>query len=662
LKIPIVTNFLERRSRLREFEEWMDHIVDGSPAHAGVRVNEKTAIQVVAVFACIRLLAETIGSLPFPVYERLSKGKRKARDHPLYTILHDLPNPEMTAMDFKICMMVNCLLYGTAYAEKVKDRAGDLMELWPISSTRVIPSRNSNNDLVYKIRMPDGTEQIWSQDRMFRVNWVTANGITGYKPLEIAKEAIGAAIATNTFSNMYFSNGTATGGIVEYPGRMSDPAYDRYKKDFAGKYTGVGNSHRIIFLEEGLKFTKITTPPNDSQMLETRKFHVEEAARLFNVPPHMIMDMARATFNNIEHQSINFSEYSIRPWAVRWEQSIFRDLIRPEERRLYFAEILLDGLVRGDLESRYKAYATGRQWGWLSADDVREKENMNPLSGGQGDIYMVPMNMIPANQAKMLDEPDPEANNRQASIIENREKRTATQRAKLASANKRIFRDVGKRIVKREVADIRNNFKKLRDATDFKSWLAEFYNNHDWIKRTYMPVAMTYAEMMQETAASELDSEVTDIMKSEMETFIDDYTETFAARHSGSSKGQLIKVVDDAVAAGEEPVDMVEARLQEWEQKRPDKIARDETVRISGAVVRLSFAALGVKKLVWRNTGSKTCPYCEQLNGRVVGIDQPFILQGDFVEADDGSGLRVYGPKMHAPIHEGCQCQVEPEV
>lgn len=684
MKVPIFGSLFEKReddasaARLAAFEAWMDTSFGFRMASAGVKVDEESVVQLVAAFACIRLLSETLGSLPFIVYERKAAGGRdRVRNHPLYPLLHDLPNPEMTAMDFRSCMMVNCLIWGNAYAEKVVDGAGDLVGLYPIVSPRVEMKRATSGQLEYLVSLPDGKKTTLPADRIFKISFLSPNGLSGYRPLMLMQEAFGSAIATNQFSAKFFKNGAAASGTVEYPDSLSETAYERFKKDFEEKYGGIGNAHRLIFLEEGMKFTRLSTPPNEAQMLETRKFHVEEAARFFNVPPHMIQDLSRATFSNIEHQSISFAQYSIRPWAVRWEQAVYRDLFSPAERQNYFAEILLEGLMRGDQQSRYQAYAIGRQWGWLSADDVRELENMNTLPDGQGSIYLVPMNMVPADQIEDLgkvgsskedqasvgeDDSDRSAGEpRAADPVPAKKRQVAAMRARVVNGHSRAYLDVGARIVKRETADIRKAVKKYlteRSSTEFSLWLEEYYRSApDWIVRMVDPVNKSFAGTIQELVAAEEGKELTEKMRSDLVTFTDDFSAAFAARHVGSSSGQIRKIINEADSV-ESAAELISERLDSWDEKSAEQVARNEPAQLCNAVARETFAGFGVSRLMWVNTGSETCPYCSQLNGRVVGISAPFILPGDSIDAADGSGLRVYGPKMHPPIHKGCACQV----
>ena len=389
--------FKNSGSNLSNPERWLIDLLGGPQSKAGVRVNLDSALQVMAVYACVKLLSETIASLPFPVYRRLGRGKEKAFDHPLYSTLHDIANPEMTSFEFRQTLMVNMLLTKGGFAEIVRNGAGKPAELWPIPSNRVAVQRDpETKKLLYFIHAPDGKGYILKPHQIWHLKGMSIDGLNSYEPVTLAREAFGLSMATEEFGARFFSQGTNAGGIAEYPGQLSDPAFERYKKSFEEAYSGLTRSNRIIFLEQGLKFHKIDTPPEASQFIETRKFQVIEVARFFNVPPHMIMDLERATFSNIEQQAIGFVVYTLRPWLVKIEQAASKDLLMPDERKLYFAKLVVEGLLRGDFKTRMEGYGLGRQNGWLSANDIRELEDMNPIPKEQGgDDYLVNGNMRP---------------------------------------------------------------------------------------------------------------------------------------------------------------------------------------------------------------------------------------------------------------------------
>jgi len=648
-----------RKSTLAQPEQWLVDTFGGQPAASGVKVTEETAMRSSAVFACVRILAETVAALPLHVYRRLpTGGKERATNHPLYSLLHDLPNPEITSFTFRETAMAHLSLWGNAYAEIEFDGAGRVRALWPLPPWRVQVERDPGTKrLRYLVTLDDGTYQVLDVARVLHIPALSFNGIVGISPIRwAAKEAVGLAQATEKFGAMFFGQGTNIGGVVTHPAKLSEQGSRNLRESIQQAYSGLGKSHRILLLEEGMKYERIGIPPEDAQFLETRKFQVTEIARIFRVPPHMLADLERATFSNIEHQSIEFVTHTITPWLVRWEKAIFRDLLFPDERREYFVEFMVDGLLRGDIESRYRAYAIGRQWGWLSANDVREKENMNPIEGGN--VYLVPLNMVPANQVAEQNV-DSDDGTPGRSVRELRAIRAAQSRQRVAKTFRAVFEDAARRVIRREEADIMRTARKMmgqRNFEQFLAWLEDFYQEHTAFILTVMAAPFrSLAEAIQAEAAEEIGAPVG--ITAALEEFVQAYLENFAKRHNGSSLGQLRQVINDAVTVGDDPLEKLQQRFDEWNERRPVKIARRETVRASNAVAKATYLENGVTRLRWVTLG-KNCPYCNRLDGKVVGINSDFVKDGEVVEADGVEPMKVYGRIGHAPLHDGCDCQI----
>lgn len=370
---------------------WRRLFGDGSKVDSVV--TPLRAMQTSAVYACVKLISETIAALPFPVYKNTPDGKQRAVDYPLYRLLQERPNPEQIAIQFREMMMANLLLGGDAYAEIVYE-SGQPVALWPLPSWCVEPMRDANYELFYQVTIPRTNEsKQLAPYYVFRVPGFAIQGDKGLSPLAAAARAINLSQAAESFGYDFFSNGTNIGSVVSTPAALSDKAFDRLKTDLRDKYEGLGKSHRLMLLEEGMKFEKNVIPPNDAQFLETRKFQLTDIARIFRVPPHMVGDLERATFSNIEQQDLFFVKHTILPYLRRWEQAVHEALIPEELRRVYYAEHNVEGLLRGDIASRYRSYAIGRQWGWLSVNDIRFLENLNKVE--DGDEYLKPLNMVP---------------------------------------------------------------------------------------------------------------------------------------------------------------------------------------------------------------------------------------------------------------------------
>jgi HK97 family phage portal protein len=363
---------------------------------SGVSVNEQTALNYSAVWAAVQRISGDVGSLPLVLYKRVGDGKEPLRDHPTYRLLHDQPNPDMTAVVFRETMQAHLLTWGNAYAEIDWRGDGRPQALWPIDPSRVTPERDAGGNLYYKVQNYSKADMKFAPENMLHIPGLGFDGTCGYSVIQKARESIGLGIAMERFGGAFFGNGATLGGTLTHPGRLSDQAKKNLRESFNARHRGVDRAHNVGILEEGVVYTPLGVPPDDAQFLESRMFQVTEIARWFQVPPHMLADLTKSAFSNIEQQQIDYYTGTLRRWLVRWEQEINRKLVLQQGTQ--FVEHVIDGLLRGDIESRYAAYAVGRQWGWLSADDVRAKENMNPLPAEAGRIYLVPINMAPADR------------------------------------------------------------------------------------------------------------------------------------------------------------------------------------------------------------------------------------------------------------------------
>lgn len=364
---------------------------------SGKSVSQTSALSVTAVYSCVRILSEAIAGLPLHTYKcRSNGGKEKAIDHPIYFILHDEPNPEMTSFVFRETMMSHLLLWGNAYAQILRNGKGDVIALYPLAPNRMTVDRASNGRIYYTYSTSDddnpklkskGQVYLKSED-VLHIPGLGFDGLVGYSPIAMARNAIGMAMACEEYGAKFFANGASPSGVLEHPSTIKNP--DKLRESWNSLFKGSSNSHQIAVLEEGLKYQPISISPNEAQFLETRKFQINEIARIFRIPPHMIGDLEKSSFSNIEQQSLEFVKYTLDPWVTRWEQSICRRLFKDSEKAEYFVKFNVDGLLRGDYQSRMNGYATGRQNGWLSANDIRELENMNQIPDELGgNLYLV---------------------------------------------------------------------------------------------------------------------------------------------------------------------------------------------------------------------------------------------------------------------------------
>jgi HK97 family phage portal protein len=360
---------------------------------AGKAVNETTAMQTSAVYACVRILAEAVAGLPLHVYERgADGGKSVTTGHPLHALLHDEPNDEMTSFVFRETLMSHLLLWGNAYAQIVRDGHGTPLALMPLLPSKMAVERDARGSLLYTYSGDTGQTRL-SRDKVLHIPGLGFDGLIGYSPIAMAKNAVGMSIATEEYGASFFSNGANPGGVLEHPAVVKD--LSRLKESWNAQYQGSGNAHKVAVLEEGMKFHQIGIPPEQAQFLETRKFQINEIARIFRVPPHMVGDLEKSSFSNIEQQSLEFVKYTLDPWVVRWEQSLSQSLLLPTEKGSVLIRFNVDGLLRGDYASRMQGYSVGIQNGFYSVNDVRALEDMNLVAEADGgDLHFVNGNMV----------------------------------------------------------------------------------------------------------------------------------------------------------------------------------------------------------------------------------------------------------------------------
>lgn len=361
------------------------------PTSSNANIDADTAMSFTAVFACNRVLSETLASCPVFLYEKDSKGNRvQVTDAPEYQMLHYAPNAEMTPGQFKETGMSNMNLGGNFIAQKVFNLHGDLLELRPILWNRVkIDIDKSTGRLLYFI---DGKAEPKMRDEILHIPGLTLDGYIGVTPLTYAALTIDIGLSQDKFERNFYFNRASTSGIFQYPNELGDEAFQRLKKDIKKNYTGLQNAGVPMILEGGGQFKEVTMKLTDAQFLESKRFRIEDVCRIFRIPLHLVQDLTRSTNNNIEHQSLEFIVYTMLPWFKRWEENLNLQLLSDESKRKnrYF-EFKVDALLRGDAATRASAYAQGRQWGWISVNDIRRLENMDPIPNG--DIYLQPLNM-----------------------------------------------------------------------------------------------------------------------------------------------------------------------------------------------------------------------------------------------------------------------------
>lgn len=389
---PYFLDLEERFAKIARPDPWADEWYENRPitSTTGLDIDQETALMSTAIWACVRVISETLASLPLHIYRRTGEqSKERALDHPAYRLLHDAPNPEMSAMQWRECVQAHILLFGNAYSQIQRNMAGIPIAFWPLRPDRMELKRTESNELVYKYRMDNGEPELFPKEDILHIPGLGFNGLIGYSPVQYHCNAIGLGLAAEEYGARFFQNDAVPPIVLRHPGILKEDRAKTLAERWNKAYGGLSNKGKTAVLEENMEVIKLGIEAEKAQLIESRKFQVAEICRIYRVPPHLIADLERSTNNNIEHQGIEAVTYTFLPWAIRWEQQIDLKLLGGK----FFAQHLMDGLLRGDIKSRYDAYSVGIQSGWLCPNDVRRLENMNPIK--DGDIYIRPMNMVP---------------------------------------------------------------------------------------------------------------------------------------------------------------------------------------------------------------------------------------------------------------------------
>ncbi|MFD9064193.1 phage portal protein [Kitasatospora purpeofusca] len=662
-------------SGLVQPERWLEDWFAGGRSASGIHVTPSTAMHYSAWFAGVRVISEDVGSLPLHLYERLERGKARARAHSLYRVLRHQANPMMSSQALRETLTHHAVTWGNGVAQVITHpRTGVIEELWPLrpDRLRICVRRLGGGRFtrVYQYRdQVNGIEATLLPDEVLHIAGLGYDGVRGYPVVELAANSIGLGLATETHGAKVFSNGSAPGGALTHPGVLSPEARQRMAADWEDIHRSIDNAHRVAILEEGVSWQAVGMPNDSAQFLETRKLQVTEMVRWLRLPSHKVSDLERATFSNIEQQQLDYVSSALRTWLERWENGIYTQLLTSSEQDRYFAEHLVDVLLRGDTLTRYQAYAVGRTNGWLSANDVRERENENPVPGG--DVYLVPLNMVPADQAAAPVDGEPARSGRPVHGA-----RSAAARRKIAeryapriAAADEVLVDLETEHVTRLAAehlpapaDEDDARGRSRSVLAFLAALQQLYEGliQERTLAAWLPIFTALAEDIAEEAAKEApdgpDGPV------DLATWVHAYTASHTAYRVASSVGQLRKVVEAAPA---DPAAEVAARLAKWATDRPGQLSRWQTSQLPNAAAREVWREHGVERLVWSTSGSSDCPFCERMDGRTTLIDRPFAEAGSKVdgqgEGDDAPQLAVHRDLHHPPLHPGCDCQMDPD-
>ena len=620
----------------------------GMETASGETVSMNSAIQLATVWACVRLLSETIAQIPVHVFVRGKDGsKTRVTDTALSERLSYQPNSWQTPFEYAEFEMTGLCMRGNSYAVKVCNSGGEVMELLPLKPASVQVKCKGLSDVSYVVTI-DGQQETFGRDEIAHVRGLTFDGFRGVSPIEHHRETVGLTSAASVYGARLFKNLARPSGVIEVPGELSESAYERLKNSWGEQYGGE-NIGKAALLEQGSKFSTVSMSNADAQYLDVRQFQRTEICSIYRIPPHMIGDLTKSSFSNINQQGLEFIKYTILPWCVRREQAIMRDLMPARERqRGMFVEHVVAGLERADIRTRYQAYKEGINGGWLSPNEVRRKENMNPRPGG--DIYSFPLNMVDSSGGA----PKPAKR-----VVKSVQLKGVVVREQVRKKFRGRFEKVARNVVKAEAAMVRGLMSKKSVPDNLSELLDEAYSSFPAkFESAFRSLVREYGAAVRNVALKETDHEG-EVDVDAFSAFLESVLEAMGMKHVASSSGQLQAIVRDVEP--DELLEAMEQRLSEWEERRPAKIAEAETVGRESAISRFVWGAVGVSTLVWVNRGSKSCPFCTSLDGKVVGINAPFIEHGNYEpEGYENSPWKVRGPKMHPQLHEGCQCAIVP--
>lgn len=655
-------------SGIKNPQKWLENFFAGGGLKtlSGTEISEDTSMAISAVFSCVTLISETVASLPLIVYkERKGGGKDRAKSHPLYDKLKCKPNPDMTAFSWRESQTGHLALMGNRYSFIERDRIGRVSNLYPLDPTKIKVERLENGRIQYERTRTNGPAEKITAENMLHVPGFSFNGIVGKSVVGFQREKLGVAAALDEFEGRFFGSGTNPGAYVEFPPEMQWKDEDHqkaYMKLLKTQWAGLQNIHGLVGLFNGEKVTRAAMPLDDAQFVELSKAKAIDICGWFKVPPHMIGILDNATFSNIEHQAIQFVTNCIRPWLVREEQACNLKLFSDRERQQgYFCENIIDALLRGDAQARGEFFRVMWNIGAMSQNEIRAKENMNPVDGG--DAYYVPLNMIPADKADALadsnidgaDKGTPPAENKALEHRSAAERRSIRLRDRISRRYLPLFRNAAQDIINREGLAVKkqiNQQRKRRASTDMSKWLDDFYRDHAaYIRDKIGPVTTSFSESIRDAAIDEIGAELD---RETFDSFVSDYIARYVERHADSSRRQLQKLLD------EQGLDELETRVDEWAETRSDKIAVDETTRSGNAIFQVVAFSAGLST-VWRIRGKDTCPYCTEFDGRKVSSGQFFIDSGSTVEPKGQQPMKIRGMKAHPPLHQGCDCYLSVE-
>lgn len=648
-------------------------LTGGWETASGVNVTYDSALTNMDVLACVRLISDVESMLPMITYRRTDRGRDKARSHPLYEVLHDLANPDMTAMTYRQVITGHVALRGNGLSEIEEDGAGRIKALWPLNPDKVRKLERRGRGLYYVYDLPQsvGGQTVGiPADRVLHIRWMSKTGYWAMSPIQLARQSIATSLAAQEHMARFFANNAEPGIVLRTDGELSDRAYNRVQEDWEAQHKGLEKSHRLAILEEGLSVEQLGMSHTDAQFLQLLGYGTAQIARLFGISLDMLAESDKAsTYASVEQFGERFVKYIMQPWLTRWEQEIYRSLLTPSERKEYFVEHLVDALLRASIVERMQTYVHGIQNGIYTPNDVLVKENMNTYEGG--DVHLIGLNMGDIKDASQPDaagvrvldaKPEVRAQAAQTDDHETRAQRSAVSRHRMMLRQRKVFSDVTARVIKREARDVLEAARKSfaqRDAQTFDLWLDLYYQKHeDVVRRAFHATMTAYAENVADVAGEEVNTDAAQFADS-LERFARSYVATFASRYVGINQANIRQQAQDALGQ-EDPAKALESSLEAYQASRADEVGRWEANRQNNAAARLVYVMAGFKSLKWR--AGDDCSYCQGLHDQVVGVDEYFLRAGDEYQPEGADApFSVKHDTGHPPLCNGCECLITAE-
>lgn len=657
---------------LADWERMLDMGDFGVESSAGVHVSEHSGSRLATAFACINILSRDMAALPLKMYERRPDGGRKEiKDHKVARWLAE-PNDVQTPLEFRQRAWFEILTRGNDFCQVSWTRSGEDFYTYPLRPTEKVEVKIRHDRRKEFELHRDGEVVTLSAGKVLHSFGLSINGgYSGVSPIRHCMETFGRAQAVGEYGASFFKSPIPKVVIKADAAFKDEAAKAAFLKNWKEKFSGKRGNATVAIMPPGMDVSQIVKiPNNEAQFIETHKLSTAEIARIYLVPLHRLQELDRATFSNIEHQSLEYVVYTLMPWLIALEQKIEAQFLTREERDRYFIRHSVDGLLRGDYETRMKGHALAIQWGLSSINEARGLENLPTVDGG--DDIIVPLNMV---KLKDLEAPEPkdepqeddpadDAARALRSGFEIAEFRAAAERRKIAQRYQPKIRVELEKLARQEAEAVNNRVGTLlraeaRTVDEFNTWVAAYFAERSGIVRRAVRGVMT--QLAADTAAA-VRRETGDDAELP-EAFVDSYSKTFADRWTGSARAQLQNLAVEADVAGDDPAEAVGQRVDEWMSggqgaSRAAKAARREAFTLANAVAVVQFNMAG-RGARWVTFG-KNCPYCDSLSGKRVAPGESFVPVGDYQPAGADRPLRIRGFRKHPPIHGGCDCMVAP--